>query len=191
MTLPPAASELAAACADLVTPWHLRAPLLDWDAVTVAFRPRGDDWTDLALDLCLVNCFQWHLEDECRVQYDEPHALAALKRDIDDSNYRRVLRIDAIDERIAHHLGDDGAGAGSGPVALVTPGNLLDRISILELKRYHAGPRQPVADVLREQLDDACEGFDRLIADLASSRQTLKRYRTVKLYGATDVCLPM
>ena len=185
MTLPQA-SELAASCAELIDAWHRRRPPLDWEVVTNVLREVDDGWTGMVLDLCLVNCFQWHLEDECRVRYDDPQAVAGLKRAIDESNTRRVQRIDAIDARLADALGLEAKPGESVPVALVTPGNLLDRISILELKRYHVGSQEKVAALLREELDDACSGFDRLVADLVSSRQTLKRYGTVKLYDATD-----
>ena len=135
------------------------------------------------VQLCLVNCFQWHLEDECRVRYDNANRLAALKRDIDDSNRRRVACIDAIDERLIRELGDRDGSSETEPVALITPGNLLDRISILELKRYHAGTGTDAAAMVVEQLDDACRGLDRLVSDLVSGRERVKLYRTVKLYG--------
>jgi hypothetical protein len=182
VTTPPG-RELAAACESLIRSWHLREPALEWDLASAAFPGTVGDWTNAVTDLCLINCFQWHLEDECRARYGDMNRLAALKRDIDESNRRRVRCIDAIDERFVREL--DGAvdRAGTEPVALVTPGNLLDRITILELKRYHAAPGTDVAAIVDEQLEDACGGFDRLIADLASAKQRLKLYRTVKLYG--------
>ena len=179
----PSARELARACAALVSAWHRGEPPLEWDVAVTAF-PRSDGWLGDASALALINCFQWHLEDECRERYDDAARLAALKHGIDDSNARRVACIDAIDERLVLEL--DGVAAGSEPVALVTPGNLLDRISILELKRYHAAPGSAAAAVVAEQLEDACDGLDRLVADLASSRQRIKLYRTIKLYGSAE-----
>ena len=176
----PLARDLAGACAELVADWHRREPPLDWEVVQPSF-PCGRGWLGDVAALALINCFQWHLEDECRARYDDPVRLAALKREIDGSNARRVARVDAIDERLVREL--DSEARGSEPVALVTPGNLLDRISILELKRYHADPGGDAAAVVREQLADACDGFDRLVADLRSARQRLKLYRTIKLYG--------
>jgi Protein of unknown function (DUF4254) len=185
VSIPPG-RELAATCRTLIDSWHDRDPPLEWDAAAAAFPTVEDDWTSSVARLCLINCFQWHLEDECRARYDDSERLAELKRGIDDSNRRRVLCIDAIDERLVRELGDPDGVGGPEPVALITPGNLLDRISILELKRYHAASREDVAALVEEQLDDACRGFDRLVSDLASSRQRVKLYPTVKLYGTNE-----
>jgi hypothetical protein len=181
----PSGRELSETCAAIVDDWHRLAPTLDWGAVSSAFAPASDGWAGAAAALCLVNCFQWHLEDECRAVYRHAVRLAALKRAIDESNRRRVARIDEIDERLVRQL-----GAGSDPdgevdhVALVTPGYLLDRISILELKRYHAPPASELVAALADELADVRRGFDRLIDDLVCGRQRVRLYRTVKLYGA-------
>lgn len=181
----PLARELAAACAAVVADWHRREPPLEWEAAVASFPP-SDGWLADVSGLALINCFQWHLEDECRARYGDAARLGALKRDIDDSNGRRVTCVDAIDQRLVRELDGVAGGDGSEPVALITPGNLLDRISILELKRYHAVPGGDAAGIVLEQLDDACRGLDRLVADLASARQRMKLYRTVKLYGTSD-----
>lgn len=84
--------------------WHEIEPPLEWTAVERAC-PAGDG----SLGACiahvgLINCFQWHLEDECRAHYERPSVLAQLKHAIDASNRRRVLAIDEIDRRIADAL---------------------------------------------------------------------------------------
>jgi uncharacterized protein DUF4254 len=185
VSIPPG-RELAAACGALILEWHRRDPPLEWNAVSAAFPAADESWTSCVVQLCLINCFQWHLEDECRSRYSDSRRLAALKREIDESNRRRVSSIDAIDERLIRELGDPDGSRGTEPVALITPANLLDRISILELKRYHAPSRSDVLALVEEQLDDACRGLDRLVSDLAFARQRVKLYRTVKLYGTTD-----
>lgn len=184
LSIPPA-RDLAAACAAVVADWHRREPPLEWEAATASF-PRTDGWLGDVSHLALINCFQWHLEDECRARYADATRLATLKRDIDDSNWRRVASIDAIDERVARELEGVAASDGTEPVALITPGNVLDRISILELKRYHAAPDGEASAIVVEQLYDARRGLDRLVAELASGRDRMKLYRTVKLYGTSD-----
>lgn len=176
--LPPAA-ELAATCERVVRAWHELAPELDWRAASSAFPVGGAGWTDAVARLCLINCFQWHLEDASRAAYADAERLARLKREIDASNQRRVACIDELDARLLDELGAPADGAA--PVAVTTPGNVLDRISILALKRAHAGAER--AAMLDEQLADACDGLDRLVADLAAARQRLRRHRTLKLYG--------
>ncbi|MDX6400572.1 MAG: hypothetical protein QOF27_1178 [Gaiellaceae bacterium] len=185
VTTPPGRA-LAAACESVIRGWHQREPALEWDAVSAAFSTGDGGLTNAVTGLCLINCFQWHLEDECRVRYADTDRLAALKREIDESNRRRVRCIDAIDERLVRELNCAVDRGGTEAVVLITPGNLLDRISILELKRYHAPRGSEAAAIVEEQLDDACLGFDRLIADLAAAKQSLKLYRTVKLYGPGD-----
>ena len=184
VSMPPG-HELAAACAEVVVDWHRREPPLEWE-VAVASFPLSGGWGGDVRGLALINCFQWHLEDECRTQYGDVARLGALKREIDDSNARRVACIDAIDERFVRELDGHVGGDGREPVALTTPANLVDRISILELKRYHAAPGGNAAEAILEQLDDACHGLDGLVADLASARQRIRLHRTVKLYGAND-----
>src|SRR5207244_10930543 len=122
----PPGRELAGACEALVREWHRREPPLDWGAVTATFLDGDGDWTSAVVRLCLINCHQWHLEDECRAHYGDPERLAVLKRDIDDSNRRRVGCIDAIDERFVRELHGAARSRGTERVALTTPGNLLD-----------------------------------------------------------------
>jgi hypothetical protein len=180
-TLPPA-SDLAAVCRELIHAWHREEPPLDWQAVCASFAAPDGDWPDAVARLCLINCFQWHLEDASRAAYADSLRLAELKREIDASNGRRVRWIDELDERLLEELGVTGDG--SAPVAALTPGDLLDRITILELKRGHAGGEQQA--MLDEQIGDACDALDRLVSDLACARQRVRRYRTVKLYRGSD-----
>lgn len=175
----PTAGDLAAVCRELIDAWHREEPPLDWPAVCAAFAGGDGGWPDAVARLCLINCFQWHLEDASRAAYSDALRLAELKREIDASNGRRVRWIDELDERLLEELGVTGDGPA--PVAAVTPGNLLDRITILELKRCHA--ERDLRAMLDEQVGDACDALDRLVADLACARQRVKRYRTVKLYG--------
>lgn len=178
MTQLPSAEALSRACADVIVRWHEREPALDWNAAQASIRIDGDGLLAETARLCLVNCFQWHLEDECRDCYDDHERIAALKHAIDASNARRVRRIDELDARI---LAEVGAPGETGTLALVTPGNLLDRISILELKHHHA--RGDTAGGIVEQLNDVRQGLDALLADIAAGRLRVKLYGTTKIYG--------
>lgn len=181
MTRLPSAASLGALCGAVVARWHDDEPPLEWEEAQACVRIARDGLEGDTARLCLVNCFQWHLEDECRASYDDLARLGALKRAIDESNARRVRCIDELDARIVRELAPaDGAGA----VALITPANVIDRISILELKRYHA--RGEKAAVVAEELADARNGLDVLLADLASGRQRVKLYGTTKIYGGAS-----
>jgi len=167
--------------------WHALRPRLDWDAAATAFAGGEDPAAARTARLGLVNCFQWHLEDACRAARHDPASVARLKAEIDRSNARRVRAVDEINLAVADDLRRSGAGAGPDPrIALATPGDLLDRLSILELKRCHALRRAELGlvDLLTDQVDDLCRGMDELVDDLLSSRVRMKLYRTVKLYGS-------
>jgi hypothetical protein len=180
---------------DIVHQWHVVQPALNWESVLHIF-PEWSNPESLASriqNLGLVNCFQWHLEDECRVNYATPLVLAKLKHDIDLSNHRRVRQIDAIDDEFILHLRNPGLEDRPARLALTTPGNLMDRLSILVLKRYHAREVDPeklasglqTVRLLEEQITDLCTSIDEFIQDLMDGRLCLKVYRTVKLYGST------
>jgi hypothetical protein len=184
----PAAAAVGALFRTVVQRWHEREPPLDWARAESLVPVDLGEVEGQSAHLGLINCFQWHLEDACRASYDDLARLGALKRQIDDSNARRVARIDAIDRRVVEVLQALAPADERAPACLVTPANVLDRLSILELKRYHAagGAGDGSARGLRlaEQIDDLARGFDDLIADLAAGRQRLRFYRTDKLYGA-------
>ena len=181
----PSARELAGSFRAQVEAWHLHDPLLDWKAVTQLFALDGETGTAGLRYLAFVNCFQWHLEDRCRAVYEQPERLAALKQEIDASNARRVRAVDGIDRHVAARL-EALHPPGGARIALVTPGALADRLSILVLKRYHAAARsdgKQLLGVLADQIADLCDGTDALLADLMGGRLRLKFYPTVKLFS--------
>jgi hypothetical protein len=168
--------------------WHQLRPPLTWEVCRTTLGDGGTSVGALIADLGLVNCFQWHLEDACRSVYQEPEKLAPIKHEIDRSNGRRVRLVDALDQQIAARLRafHGGTSSSKAKIALVLPGHLLDRLSILELKRYHAqGSRGDVVDLLNEQIHDLYLGIDELIGDLVAGTVRIKLYPTVKLYGGT------
>jgi hypothetical protein len=171
--------------------WHAMRPELDWDAAVTAFSDRVDQGGVGRLGL--VNCFQWHLEDASRAARHDAAEVARLKEEIDRSNGRRVRTVDAINLELADAIARFGAEVWpDARIVLATPGELLDRLSILELKRCHALRRsdRALADVLGEQIDDLCLGMDDLVDDLRCLRVRMKIYPTVKLYGAAPAGHP-
>jgi hypothetical protein len=171
---------------EVIAHWHELNPALDWDAASGLLDGHRPGASGQIALLGLVNCFQWHLEDACRASYQDPERLASIKFEIDRSNARRIRAIDDIDRRIAGELAGRPGSRGTRR-ALTTPGQVMDRLSIQELKRFHAGRRRPAAadllEVLGQQLDDLCLGLDELVEDLAASRLRLVFFPSVKLYG--------
>ena len=85
-----------------------------------------------------------------------------------------------------------------------TIGSLTDKITIIELKRYHmheqtvredssAGHRQTCQqklDILTEQRDDLVEELNQLVQDIFSGKKTLKVYRQYKMYNDPTYRIP-
>ncbi len=189
----PGGQEIINLCRTVIENWHIQEiePSLDWEVTSQALAPDPAKPEPNIDYLAFINCFQWHLEDACRIHYQAPLRLAHLKQAIDQSNQRRVTKIDEIDQYVLSQIHQQRPEPFNVPVALITPGNLIDRLSILELKKYHAlvtkDHRQNgtgIHRLLDEQIDDFCQGYDRLIDDLLSGRLRLKFYRTYKLYPA-------
>jgi hypothetical protein len=188
----PSGSQADAIFRDLISRWHQTQPELQWPVVLRHFPSDLATLSGQIEQLGLINCYQWHLEDECRGHYASQSVLAELKHAIDESNHRRVRAIDLIDEAYARQLQARSRANGLAHPALITPGALMDRLSILELKRYHAEHADartlPHADrtaaLLREQIADLCQGVDAFVQDLLAGRVRLKLYPSVKLYGS-------
>ena len=78
-----------------------------------------------------------------------------------------------------------------------TVGSLVDKITILELKRFHMAEQVERPDattdhrqacrnrlaVLTEQRDDLARELETLVADIFAGRKDLKVYRQFKMYN--------
>jgi hypothetical protein len=189
----PSGKQISVLFKQLIKRWHKNEPALDWGITQDRFPQNLASFEGKIAQLGLINCFQWHLEDECRSNYDSFEMLARLKHAIDQSNHRRIEMIDEIDNEVSASLLELRQETQDARLALVSPGNIIDRLSILELKLFHVlanaagnGPmgENRVAELLEDQIQDVCIGFDELIDDLSTGRLRLKFYRMVKLYGS-------
>lgn len=194
----PDPARLRAIIDQVIAGWHTHeAQLVDWPAAErlLPFAPAGppNAWEPLAWRLQLVNTYQWHEEDRSRAHDAGDAVLAAVKRSIDASNRRRVQTIDALDLHLVEvsvHLGTPSATAA---LNSETPGSIIDRLTVLALKRYHlaealagggdAASLQPRLDTVTEQFDDLADCLARLLDDIAQGRVRLKLYRQVKVYA--------
>jgi hypothetical protein len=183
----PSGQEAAAIIREVIQRWHDVRPALDWDT-TVTLLPDGRaSTTALIADLALINCFQWHLEDACRVVYGEPAMLAPIKLEIDRSNGRRVRCGDDIDRRIAVEI--DALTSRARPALRpnrACPAQTSVRSGVSPgaqaVPRHNVGP--PVARHARQKVNDLGQGIDELLLDLVTGVARLKLYPTVKLYAA-------
>ncbi|MGA0817786.1 MAG: DUF4254 domain-containing protein [Schleiferiaceae bacterium] len=141
-----------------------------------------------------IDTVQWHLEDEVRRTDRAADDLLAIKRRIDALNQDRTDAVEALDQRMAALLQPEPS---AGVLRTESLAWALDRLCILQLKRYHlraevarsdadldhltsCGARLEAADAQHRDLMAACAA---LWQDLASGAVRYTPYRQFKLYN--------
>jgi hypothetical protein len=152
--------------------------------------------------LHLYNFRLWHVEDGVRRPGASERFIAQSKRAIDSFNQQRHEQIEQLDTWLFACLyNHNSRSLTESELHSETPGNLLDRLSILTLKVYYMGreaKRQDATGVhrqtcrqrlamLAEQHDDIYTCLCRLCLDLWSGRKTFKIYRQFKMYNDPDL----
>ncbi|MGA0040230.1 MAG: DUF4254 domain-containing protein [Pirellulales bacterium] len=181
----------AAALADLLE--HLVA---EWHAV----EP-GHDHAGLAGRVCdnhRFNFLLWHEEDIARSPDVSDARIAEVKRAIDGYNQARNDAIEKTDDWLVGELASRGIEApADAPASTETPGAALDRLSILELRRYHMQEQLERTDATQEHLEKVAhkmavldlqrqhltEAIDRLLAEIFAGSRPLRVYRQMKMYN--------
>ena len=145
-------------------------------------------WATLIVDLVESNLQQWDLEDTTRDPGASDSEVAKAKRAIDELNSSRHRLVQQIDAAIDSTL-DQPAMA---PLATESPGMVLDRLSVLVIRRSRtatASRRDPsLADrvrALEAQVGALSEALDSYIDELGAGKRRFLRYESLKLYGAS------
>jgi hypothetical protein len=149
-------------------------------------------------DLHRFNFLLWHEEDVARSPTVTDGRIAQVKRAIDRYNQARNDCIEKVDDWLIADLADRGiVAAPDAPAATETPGAAIDRLSILELRRYHMGEqidrkdatpehREKAADrlaVLDLQRQHLVESTNRLLAEIFAGDRPLRVFRQMKMYN--------
>lgn len=149
-------------------------------------------------DLHRYNFLLWHEEDIARSPSVTDGRIAQVKRAIDRYNQLRNDSIEKVDDWLIADLAARGiVAAPSAPAATETPGAAIDRLSILELRRYHmreqidrkdAAPehREKAAArmvILDQQRAHLVEATDRLLTEIYSGSRPLRVFRQMKMYN--------
>ncbi|MFM8952006.1 MAG: DUF4254 domain-containing protein [Planctomycetaceae bacterium] len=185
---PPAAlGEIDALLAALVARWHEVEPA----HAETELRGR-------ICDLHRFNFLLWHEEDIARSPDVTDARIAEVKRAIDRYNQARNDAIEKVDDWLVAELTARGIAAPADAVsATETPGAAIDRLSILELRRYHMREQAERADATPEhrektsgrlvildlQRDHLVEAADRLLTEIFAGRRPLRVFRQMKMYN--------
>jgi hypothetical protein len=159
----------------------------------VEMPPAASELDALVVDQHRANFDLWHEEDEARDPEATAEKIVRIKRAIDRLNQRRNDLMERIDRMLLEAAGEQREEA---PLHSETPGMMIDRLSILELKRFHtaeeiaraAGNEHAQRNrerlvVLKEQRDDLRDALDSLWAEVMSGRRRFKLYRQMKMYN--------
>jgi hypothetical protein len=155
------------------------------------------EWEKLVARHHYANCDLWHLEDEARTPGASDATIAETKRKIDKTNQTRNDQVEKLDEALLEYLAQFDLPNPLEPQHSETPGMIIDRLSILELKIYHtreeirrtdappghADRNRHRLDTLEEQQGDLRQCLDALWAQTMAGQRCFKVYRQLKMYN--------
>jgi hypothetical protein len=157
--------------------------------------------TALAGKICDLHKFNfqlWHEEDIARSPDVTDAKIAQVKRAIDKYNQARNDAIEKVDDFLIEELARRGVEAApNAPAATETPGAAIDRLSILELRRFHMLEQIERADATQEHREKAAarmvvldtqrkhlvEALDRLLGEIFAGQRPLRVFRQMKMYN--------
>ena len=209
-TAPDTSGALQAAAARPPGPVGLIADALDANALVSAMHgatarwhaePPADGNTNHILALHHANFMLWHLEDDARNPAATAEEVAGVKRSIDRVNQTRNDFAEAVDVQLLQVLQQAGLPQPTAPLHSETPGQILDRLSILSLKRFHTEEethRQTASEahrmrnlerlaILHEQSRDLTDCLQDLWVAILRGERRFKQYRQFKMYNDPEL----
>lgn len=142
------------------------------------------------------NFMLWHEEDIARIKDIDPLRIVEAKRNIDQYNQARNNAMEKIDEWVLSYLETNNITPGE-RIHSETPGMMIDRLSIMALKKYHMQEEVDREDatpehkekcagrvaVLTEQIGDLSNALKTVFDELMASQLRFKVYRQFKMYN--------
>ena len=185
--LPLTVADIDAMLERLVAHWHSVEPAHEEDGLAGKI-----------CDLHRFNILLWHEEDIARSPDVTDAKIAQVKRAIDGYNQARNDAIEKVDDWLIAELARRGvAAAPDAPAATETPGAAIDRLSILQLRRFHMREQIERADATPEHREKAAtrmavldvqqahlvEALTRLLEEIFTGRRPLRVFRQMKMYN--------
>jgi hypothetical protein len=169
--------------------WHAELPQ--------SVNESGTDFLQTALANHLANFRIWHAEDETRMPSASDHQVAVAKHLIDRENQRRNDFAEYCDTILLDYLQRHRLPNQNAELHTETPGQIIDRLSVLSLKLFHTAEEVYRVDappghaernrerhhILIEQCEDLVKGLDRFWSDVLQGRRQFKQYRPMKMYN--------
>lgn len=142
------------------------------------------------------NFLLWHEEDKARIVKIDPVRIVEAKRNIDKYNQLRNNAIEKIDEWVLNFLSYNNILQGETQHS-ETPGMMIDRLSIMALKKYHMTLETIREEssvehrtlckskvwVLEEQIFDLSNCLERILKQIELGELKFKVYRQFKMYN--------
>ncbi|SEQ51383.1 DUF4254 domain-containing protein [Neolewinella agarilytica] len=139
----------------------------------------------------------WHEEDVARIKNIDDARIVLAKRNIDRFNQNRNNAMERIDEWVLNFTEKNGQAGADAMMHSETPGMMIDRLSIMALKRYHMQEEVDRIDaspdhiakcagkvaVLDEQIKDLANTLKRILSELETGTLKFKVYRQFKMYN--------
>ncbi len=166
--------------------------IIDWKQSGAKLE--GDGFEAAILENHFNNFSLWHEEDKARRDDMGFEYVCLAKRKIDGFNQARNNAMEKIEEFILDEIKPD---LSSCEFSSEAPGMMIDRLSILSLKKYHMGLQCERSDVDAKHLDtckqkyaiicdqiaDLEAALDRLLAGLHDGTRGFRVYRQCKMYN--------
>lgn len=167
----------------LTKQWHLEAPLVSGDGLSKLIT--GNHFNNFSL---------WHREDEARQDDKGFEHVYLAKRDIDKFNQARNDYMEKIDSFVVEFLNPPTETC---PMHTETPGMIIDRLSILALKKYHMQEETLRSDVsldhiqkcthkhnvISKQLNDLAKSLDHFLTEVQNGTRGFQVYYQFKMYN--------
>ena len=142
------------------------------------------------------NFLLWHEEDIARIIDINPNRIVEAKRNIDKYNQSRNNAIEKIDEWVLSFLHFNNINSAN-RLHSETVGMMIDRLSIMALKKYHMLEQTTRPDasnehrdlckqkvlVLEDQISDLSNCLEYVLGLLIKGELSFKVYRQFKMYN--------